>query len=79
MYTIVKVFIEFVTLLLLSYVLVFLATRHVGILAPWSGIRPVPFAPEAEVLSTGLLGKSPSRKVFMNGSALLAGKLSLGV
>ena len=29
-WTILKVFIEFVTILLLSYVLVFLAIRHVG-------------------------------------------------
>ena len=45
----IKVFHEFVTMLLLFYILGFLAT---GILAPGPGIEPAPFA-LAEVLSTG--------------------------
>ena len=55
MWTIFKVFIEFVTILLLFYVLVFLA--H-GILAPWPGIKPSPSAQEGEVSTTGSPGKS---------------------
>ena len=57
-----KVFIEFVTILLLFYVLVF-GCEACGILAPWSGIKPVPPALEGEVLTTGLLGlPSPTLK-----------------
>ena len=55
MWTIFKVFIEFVTTLLLFYVLVFLAC---GILAPWPGIKPSPPAQEGEVSTTGSPGKS---------------------
>ena len=47
--------IEFVTILFLFYVLVFFGC---GILATWSGIKPVPTALEDEVLTTGLPGKS---------------------
>jgi len=53
-----KVFTEFVTIFLLFYVLEFLATRHVGFLAPRTGIKPGPPALEGKVLNTGLPGKS---------------------
>ena len=60
MWTIVKDFIEFVTILLLFYVLVFwLWGRWVGILAPaWPGNEPRVPALEGKVLTTGLPGKS---------------------
>ena len=72
MQTIFKVFIEFVTLLLLFYVLVFFSTRcgissltwdffFVG-LTPWPGIKPTPPHPAlvGGVLTTGPPGKSKS-------------------
>ena len=57
-WTILKVFIEFVTMLLLFYVLVFWR-QACGILAPQPGIKPAPPALEGEVLTTGPPGKSP--------------------
>ena len=42
MWTIFKIFIGFVTVLLLFYALVFLATRYMGSLAPQPGIKPTP-------------------------------------
>ena len=42
MWSILKVFIEFVTMLLLFYVLVFLATRHVGSQLPDQGLNSDP-------------------------------------
>ena len=42
MWTIFQVFIEFVTILLLFYVLVFLATRHVGSYLPDQELNPHP-------------------------------------
>ena len=59
MWTVLKAFLEFITVLFLFYVLIFLATRHVGILAPWLGIEPTSPASEGEALTTGLPGKSP--------------------
>ena len=59
MWTIFRVFIEFATILLLFYVLVF-GGRHVGILAPWPGIEPAPPALEGGVSTTGPPGKSLS-------------------
>ena len=56
MWTISKVFTEFVTILLL-YVLVF-GHETCGILATRPGIEPAPPALEGEVLTTGLPGKS---------------------
>ena len=47
----VKVCIEFVTIWILFYVLVFLAARHVGILVPRPGIKPTPPALEGKVLT----------------------------
>ena len=62
MWTIFKVFIEFVTILLLFYVLDFWpwGMWHVacGILAPTPGFEPAPPALEGEVLTTGPPGKS---------------------
>ena len=52
-----KVFIEFVTVLLLGYVLIFLA-EACGILALQLGIQPTPLAMESKVLTTGPPGKS---------------------
>ena len=52
MWTIFKVFTEFFIILLLFYVLVFLGTRHVGILVPRSEMEHVPLALEGEVLTT---------------------------
>ena len=63
MWTIFKVFIEFVTVLLLFYVLVF-GREAYGILVPWPGIEPAPRALEGEVLTTGLPGKSRGSKCF---------------
>ena len=37
------------------------------ILAPWPGLEPASFALEGEVLTTGLLGKSPSRLFLRTG------------
>ena len=52
-----KVFIEFATILLWFYVLVF-GHEAGGILAPRPGIEPTPPALEGEVLITGSAGKS---------------------
>ena len=58
MWTIFKVFIEFVTILLLFYVFWFFGREACGILAPRPGIEATPLALEGEVLTTGLPGKS---------------------
>ena len=69
MRTIFKVFIEFVTILLLFYVLCFLAMRPCEILAPQPGIEPSPpaleGALEGELLTTGPPGKSQYFYVFI--------------
>ena len=57
MWTIFKVLIEFVTILLLFYILV-LGHKVCGIFAPWAGIKPTPLALEGKVMTTGLPGKS---------------------
>ena len=57
MWTIFKVFIELVTVLLLFYVLV-LWTKICGILAPPPGIESSPPILEGKVLTAGLQGKS---------------------
>ena len=57
MCTIFKVFTEFVTILLLFYVLVFWP-EACGILAPQPGIEPTASALEGKVLTTGLRRKS---------------------
>ena len=52
-----KVFIRFVTILLLFW---FFGHEACGVLAPRSGIEPAPLALEGEVLATGPPGKSLS-------------------
>ena len=56
MWTIFKVFLEFVTLLFLFYVLVF-SHEAPGNLSSWPGIEPNPPALEDDVLTTGQPGK----------------------
>ena len=58
-----KVFIEFVTILLLFYVLVFWP-RGIWDLSSRPGIEPTPPALEGEVLTTGLPGKSLSLQFY---------------
>ena len=53
-----KVFLEFVTVLLLFFTLWFFGLESCGILAPQTGIEPAAPALESEVLITGLPGKS---------------------
>ena len=60
MQTIFKVFIEFVTPLLLLFMFWFSDSETYGILAPHSGIEPTPPALESQVLATGPPGKSLS-------------------
>ena len=60
--TILEVFIELVTILLLFLVLVF-GHEACGIFAPQPGIKPKPPALEGEVLTTGSSGK-PSQYHF---------------
>ena len=62
MWTTFKVFIEFVTILLLFYVLdffFFFGRKACRILVPGPGIQPAPPALEGGVLTTGPPGKSP--------------------
>ena len=63
MWTIFKVFIEFVIILFLFYVLgsffFFFGQKACGILVPWPGIEPTTPAMEGEVLTTGPPEKSP--------------------
>ena len=51
MWTIFKVFIEFVTILFLFYVCFLFGCEALGILDPWPGIEPVPAALEAQNLN----------------------------
>ena len=53
-----KVFIEFVTILVLFYVLFFFGPEACGILAPQPGTKPILLALEGKVLITRLPGKS---------------------
>ena len=62
MSTLFKLFIEFLTILVLVYVLVFWP-RGIEILAPRSGIEPAPPALEGEVLTTGPPGE-PQMSLF---------------
>ena len=57
MWTIFKVFIEFVPTLFLSYVFWFFGLEACAVLASWSGIELTLPALEEEVLTTGLPGK----------------------
>ena len=58
MWTVFKVFIEFVTILLLFYVFWFFGPEACGTLAPQPGIEPARLVLEGEVLTTALPGKS---------------------
>lgn len=58
MWTICKVFIEIVAILLLLYVFWGLGHKANGILAPQPEIEPAPPAVEGKILITGLPGKS---------------------
>ena len=58
MWTIFKVFIEFVTVLLMFYVFGFFGHEAGGILAPQPGIKPSPPALEGNILTTRSPGKS---------------------
>ena len=58
MWTIFKVFTEFVNNITPALRFVFLGCEACGILARWLGIKPTPFKSEGEGLATGLLGKS---------------------
>ena len=57
MWTVFKVFTEFVTILLLFYIFGFFGQEACGILAPGPGIEPAPPALEGEVLTAGPPGK----------------------
>ena len=59
MWTIFKVFIEFVKILLLFFMFWFFGPEACGILARRPGIEPASPALEDEVLTTGPPGKSP--------------------
>ena len=63
MRAILKVFIEFVTILLLFYILVF-GHETCGILAPQPGIKLAPSALEGEVLTTGPPSFQRSNKII---------------
>ena len=58
-----KVFIEFVTVLLLFYVLV-IGPEAYGILALWPGIEPITPALQGKVLTTGPPWKSHGQKFW---------------
>ena len=58
MWTILKVFTEFVIILLLFYIF---GHKACGILAPRPGIKPAPPELEGKVLTTGLPGESHKR------------------
>ena len=55
---ILKVCIDFVTILLLFYVLCFFGHKACGIWAPWPGTEPTLTVLEGEILTTGLPGNS---------------------
>ena len=63
MWTIFKVLIEFATILLLFYVLVFWPGGMRN-LSSQPGIKPTPPALEGEVLTTGPVGQAPSLPIF---------------
>ena len=59
MWIIFKVFIEFVTIVLLFFMFCFFGQEACGILAPRARIEPAPPALESEILTPGPPGKSP--------------------
>ena len=68
MWTIFKVFIEFVTTSRLFYVLVFLCQEACRILAPQPGIKPTSSSLEDKDLTTRPPGKSPKDGIFISNS-----------
>ena len=69
-----KVFLEFVTILLLFYIL---TTRHVGSLTPWLGIEPTPPALEGKVLPSRPPG-SPSQPMLTAGTGFFTNPFQAG-
>ena len=65
MWTIFKVFIEFVIISFLFYVLFFLALEACRILAAWPEFEPTLSALEGEVVTTGLPGRSPRNEFLI--------------
>ena len=59
MWTIFKVFIELVAILILFYALVFLAMRHVGSKLPMQGLNLHSPTLEVKILNTGHQGNPP--------------------
>ena len=78
MWTIFKVFIEFVTILLLFYVLVY-GPQACGILTPQPGIELSLPALEGRVLTTGPPGKSLHLSLSLAFASLYQSFLKLGV
>ena len=70
MWTIFKVFIEFITILLLLFMLWFFSQEPCGILAPLPGIKPTPPALEGKALTTRPPRKSPPSLSFLPNSLL---------
>ena len=68
-----KVFIEFITIVLIFFFFWFFGPEACGILVPSPGIEPVPSALEGEVLSTGPSGKSPV--VFILTASITVGEM----
>ena len=69
MCTIFKVFVDFVTILLLGLLFVLFCSighRACGILAPQPGIKLTHHAMQSEVLTSGLPGKSPPYSHFID-------------
>ena len=64
MRTIFEVFIDFVTVLFLFYVCLFVCCKACGIFASWPRIQLAPPALEGKVLTTGPPGKSSIRKIL---------------
>ena len=64
MWTVLKVFMEFVVILLLFHVLFFFGEEACGILTPQPGIEHTPPILEGEVLTTGPPEKSPLNRVL---------------
>ena len=58
LWTIFKVFIEFITTLLLFSCFVFFGHEAYGVLAPWLGIEPTPASLDGKVFTTRPPGKS---------------------
>ena len=76
MWTIFKVFIEFVTILLLFCILVFFGLKACGNLAPQPGIEPTASALEGKLLTTGSPGKSQENMHFLEFPRWPSGKES---